>query len=262
MPASFSMIKTFSYTVKALLILYCAVFLPACGFWKNDPAPPPIASTVVPTDSGQLMTSFAPTTKTVEFTIDTTRSTGTIDLSIDPKGGLLGSRKAHDTAALKGKVIVRIQEDRSTGKQQISLQDIRLTNIKGYDMDFTWGALVGNINVRIARNVLQIIPNHLSHTSLLSAQDTFVLPQSYFSVLGYSQVKGSGLVLTKAVGNKKVNLTMKKTEPVTLRGTIKMIGNQAILHIPRAVLHDQFDLDGTQLGLVFTADITATAQNL
>ena len=45
-----------------------------------------------------------------------------------------------------------------------------------------------------------------------------------------------------------------------LNGALKP--STGTLHIPGAMLRDHFDLDGTQLDLVFTADITATAQNL
>ena len=258
------MIKTTSSTINALLILSCTGLLTSCGFWKNDPPSPPAAPTVALPDTSDTPTKplLAPTTRTLEFTVDTERTTGTIDLSLDPKGNLLDLRKARGIAPLKGRVIVKITEDPNTQKRKISIQDISLTNTTAYDMDFTWGALVGNININIPKGVLRIIPNELTGTSLIDPQHTFILPQSYFTVLGHSQVKGSGLVLAKAVENKKANLTMKKTEPVTLQGSIKMEGSKATLHIPRAVLRDQFDLDGTQLGLIFTADITATAQNL
>lgn len=259
------MTKTFTLALQTLFVLICAMSLTSCGFWKNDPPTPSVNLTVVPPVASPpppAAPPVAPVTRTLVFKVDTQRSTGTIDLAMDPKGSLLGLRKTRGTAPLKGKITVKLTEGSSTQKQQITILDIQLTNSAAYDMDFSWGALVGSMNVHIAKGVLRIIPNDLSPTSLIESQGLFSLPNSYFTVLGHSQVKGTGLVLTKAVGNKKVNLTMKKTEPVTLKGSITIADGKATLHIPRAVLRDQFDLDGTALGLIFTADITTTAQNL
>jgi len=255
-------------SIPQKILLSCislsTLLLSSCGFWKKDLPTPPTQPQITPTVSSPSPSAppLLPTSRTLVFSVDSQLTTGTIDLAMNPKGAMLGTRQTSGTAPLSGKVVVKITEDPSTGKKEMSIQDIRLTNTKAYNMNFSWGALVGSMSVNIAKGVLRILPNEMNRTSILEPNQPFTLPQSYFTVLGHSQVRGKGLVLAKAVGNKKVNLTMKKTEPVTLRGTITTKAGVTTLRIPQAVLRDHFDLDGTQLGLVFTADITATAQNL
>jgi len=260
------MMKSLQPHILRSLIALFTVALASCGFWKNNPIPlsnttqpkPPIQiSQEVPKSTTPLNQQV---TRTWEFDVDPALTSGTIDLAMDPKGAVLGTRTARDAAAIRGKIIVKVIEDSSSGNRRMSIQDIRLTNTEAYHMDFSWGALVGSITVDIPAKVLRIIPNSMKQQCIIEPNKSFSLPQCYFTVLGHSHTRGHGLVLNKAVGNKKVDLTMKKTEQVSLRGTIKEANGIATLHIPRAVLRDHFDLDGTRLDLVFTADITATAK--
>lgn len=245
--------------IKSWVPLYMLT-LTSCGFWKNDDALASQGSSVLPAETAtqKAATPFS-SAQTWEFTVNPKLTTGTIDLAMDPKGAMLGTRTARDVAALKGKVIVSITEHPVTGERQIAIKDMLLTNTAAYQMDFAWGALVGSISVHIPARVLRILPNQMDQACALESNKLFSLPQSYFTVLGHSHTRGHGLVLSRAVGNKKVDLTMKKTEPVALSGTVKVNNGTATLHVPRAVLRDRFDLDGTKLDLVFTADITATA---
>ncbi|BDS06946.1 hypothetical protein NT6N_19860 [Oceaniferula spumae] len=249
---------------NTIFILLLSGILSSCGFWKNDDhvarlsspvpeLPPKPIAPAIPSPSKK------PETQTWIFNIDEKRTTGVIDLSMDPKGAMLGSRLARDTAPLKGKITVLVTDNTKTGERRISIKDIRITNTGAYHMDYAWGALVGNITVDIPAGVINIKPNTITQSSRLEKAGPFAIPQCYFTVLGHSHVSGRGLVLSKAVPRRKVDLTMKKTQQVTLRGDIKISKGTATLHIPRAVLRDSFDFDGTKLGLLFTANITATA---
>ena len=259
--------KSISFPLAFLSL--STVLLSSCSLWKKEEPALSTSSvierpeTVASKSIGHIQPEVKlPITKILEFDVDPARTTGRISLAIDPKGSVLGVRKAHADAPLKGTMKVKLIEDPNTGKTTMAILDMHLTNTRAYDMNFAWGGLVGSMNVNIATGVLKIVPNDFSSTGILGTDKKFNLPRCYFTVLGHSQVKGKGLVLKKAVGNKKVNLTMKKTEPVDLKGSIDIQNGTGTLHIPSAVLRDHFDLDGTQLDLVFTADITATAQNL
>jgi len=256
--------KSLLQYVTTSLLSSCVVLFSSCSFFKKESPvlPTPPAVTQIKSKPVHIEPTKAPITRVIEFDVDAQHTTGIIDLVMDPKGSALGLRKTRGTSPLEGTIKMQITEDPNTGKREVSIQDMNLTNTRVYDMDFIWNALVGKINMNIAPGVLEIIPNDFSSTGTLGEDKKFTLPDCYFTVLGHSRVKGSGLVLKKAVGDKQVNITMQKTEPVNLQGTIEMNKGSAILRIPNAVLRKQFDLDGTQLGLVFTADITATAQNL
>ena len=79
-----------------------------------------------------------------------------------------------------------------------------------------------------------------------------------FSVKCPSHIRGSGLVLAKAVGERRENLDIPVTEPVPVAGSCTQHNGELILRIPGAALRDHFDLGKATLDLVFTGDITAT----
>ncbi|MBK1855010.1 hypothetical protein JO972_08570 [Verrucomicrobiaceae bacterium 5K15] len=261
--------KISSHPSIFVLLSLCTLALSSCSFWKSDrdvsqlaspsrlPAKLP-SSPVSPTTETAVPPLQPSVTQTWVLKIDSNKTRGAIDLSIDPKGSMLGRRSDRDTAALKGSITVVVKTDSSTGKRRISVKDIHLTNIRAYHMDYAWGALIGQITVDIAPGVLKIKPNDFSQSSVIAADGSFAIPQCYFTVRGDSQVDGHGLVLHKAVPKRNMDLTMKKTQQVTLRGEFNSDKKTVSLHIPRAVMRDEFDYDGTKLGLVFTADIAAT----
>lgn len=249
-------------TTHLFILFAISIGLSSCGFWKRPQSttttqPSPVTTHGVapkPVDQG--------TPQTIEttwvFTVDPNHSRGKIDLSLDPKGSLLGAKPAQDTAPLKGQIHVTVSTSPS-GKQRIQLKEVHLTNTVALAMPFHWSRIVGSIAVDIPVHVLKITKNKFPRPCELSRNGSFVLPENYFTVMGNAKVSGSGLVLGKAVGKRDVDLTIKKTENVEVKGSMHIKNRIATLHIPNAVMRDQFDMEGSMLGLVFTGDITATA---
>lgn len=192
------------------------------------------------------------------FNVDSNRTHGKIDLSLDPKGSLLGAKPARDSAPLSGQVIVTVKP-RSDGTNSIQFNRVNLTNTAKLLMPFKWSRFLGKINVNIPAGVLKITGHSFPNQTIIGKNGTFSIPRNFFTVGGQARVLGSGLVLGKAVGQRKVNLTIKKTEPVILTGSLITKNGNATLRIPAAVMRDQFDLGNAQLELTFTGDIVARA---
>lgn len=192
------------------------------------------------------------------FKVDEAQSKGLINLSLDPKGPLLGAKPASGTSALRGE----IHADVTTfpdGTRRLKITRVSLTNTRLLDMPFRWSRLVGRIGVSIPRHVLGIRHHTIPAHSVGMDGEDFSIRSCHFSVGGTARVSGTGLVLGKAVGNRAVDLTIRKTEPVVLRGSVDIAGNTATLKIPAAVMRDQFDLEGSLLKLQFTGQVTARA---
>lgn len=215
-----------------------------------------------------MVTTVAPSPKPAErqsvettwvFNVDPNRSKGIIGLSFDPQGSLLGAKPAQDIAPIKGQIHLTVSTDAS-GKRRIKLKDVILTNTAALAMPFHWSRLVGSISVNIPVKVLKISRNSFIKPCHLREDGSFCLPENYFTVRGNAKVAGSGLILSKAVGNRDVDLTIKKTEQVEVTGSITVRKGVATLRIPSAVMRDQFDMEGSMLDLVFTGDITATTR--
>lgn len=259
----FTNLFTPTFFTRAITVLVFGS-LTACSFMKKappaqtvQPVPQQPASVpaVVPDEQPPVL---GPKETTWVFTVDNTRSQGKIDLSLDPKGSLLGAKPAQDTAPLSGKILVTVTTH-ANGKRSIKLKDVKLSNTVKMLMPFKWSRLVGNIAVNIPVNVLKISKHSFPHTSPLGKGGTFHIPHNFFTVGGQAKVQGSGLVLSRAVGKRNIDLTIKKTEPVQLTGTLTVNQGIATLHIPNAVMRDEFDLEGSLLKLTFTGNITAQA---
>ena len=244
-----------------LAVLMC---LPSCGIWKKPPAPHSGRTLQVAShrDKAQPKQSQAPRKPSQEtwiFHVDPKRSTATLDLGLDPRGGLLGTRPSRDTAPLRGKILVSVITA-PNGTRSIRLQDIQLTNTAALAMPFHWARLVGSIAVDIPTGVLNISRHSFIKAARLQHDGSFSLPENYFTVSGNAKVAGSGMVLRKAVGRRDVDLTIRKTENVEVRGKLIVDKGIATLRIPAAVMKDRFDMEGSMLALVFSGDITATAR--
>lgn len=253
---------------KRCHLTHAALYLSAglvssCAWLPNAPpavAPSPAAEHPVPPAPVLSPDKSKPEPKetTWTFAVDSTRTKGKIDLSLDPKGSLLGAKPAQDTSPLAGKIHVLITA-MPDGSRCISFQDLALTNTEKMHMPFSWSRLIGKITVNIPAKILKITKHTFAPRCAIEKDGTFRIPRNFFTVGGQAAVTGSGLVLKKAVGKRDVDLTIRKTEPVHLSGKLIVNNGTAILRIPSAVMHDLFDLEGTMLKLTFTGDITARA---
>lgn len=199
-----------------------------------------------------------PQTSSLIFKVDSSRSTGIIDLSLDPKGSLLGSKPASGNTPLSG----TIHADVTTfpnGTQHLKITKVSLTNTRLMVMPFRWSRFVGSIGVTIRPQILKINEHSIARYGIIQDNKSFSVADNHFTVGGKAQVSGSGLVLKKAVGTRTIDLTIKKTEPVKLTGKLESIGDHTTLKISNAVMRDQFDMEGSLLKLKFTANITAQA---
>ncbi|MGB0774226.1 MAG: hypothetical protein ACPG32_02235 [Akkermansiaceae bacterium] len=247
-----------------------ALALPSCGLWKkphfttNPPATSMPASPVAPAPEvipAPLDPSLpAPSqTQTWVLRLNPNKSTGKLDLTLDPNRALVGERAARSHTPLQGTVTLKVQPLRD-GRLRFSLTKIHLTNQNAMNMHFQWAGLIGSIQVSIPPKVLKISHHSSSQQGIVSVNQRFSTARNYFTVGGTARVSGRGPVMSRGVGARNVDLTIRKTEPVTLTGTLSVRNGIATLHIPRAVMKDKFDMEGTDLGMVFTGEIFATGK--
>ncbi len=189
------------------------------------------------------------------MTVDSTQSRAKVDLMLNPTGPM-GAKPSHDTCSLSG--MIKLQVDTtSNGEQTLTLLDVKLKNKTAMHMPFSWPFL-GAISVDIPVRNLSIYRHSFPNKALVSKSSRVSFQSTRFKVGGIANVVGSGFILSQAVGQRDVNLTIKKTEAINITGTLTKVNGVTTLHIPRAILNDSFNLAGNILDLKFTGNIYAT----
>ena len=127
-------------------------------------------------------------------------------------------------------------------------------------MKFDWSPLIGAIRILIPNGILTI--RSQSPPPLISLREGghFSYPGYRFQVGGSCQVKATGLVLKKKVGQTEADLTIEQTKPVVLAGSLAREEGKWLLEMPSTVMTDSFEIDeeGTTLNLIFSGRISAT----
>lgn len=212
----------------------------------SSPAPEPVS---VPVSGGPPVA--------LTFAVDPARSVGTIDTILDPDGVTLGPRPGRCQVPLRGTIKGTLQGG-AAGRGTIRLTAVSLATTRDAHLHYEWSVLLGEIHCTIPGGSLTITDHALGGPAALDGDRRFRSPVNRFSVRCPARIRGSGLVLGKAVGAKNENLDIPVTGEVPVSGSCERRGDQLVLRIPGAVLRDHFDLGDAGLALVFTGDITAT----
>ena len=235
----------------------CFLMLACCGTNEHPATAPSVPETEPEPVAALPATPTGKTSLDLSFTVDPTLSIGTIDTTLDPEGVILGPRKGVCKTPLKGSIKAALLT-KPDGSRHLQITRVSLSTTKASELVYEWSALLGEIRCTIPTGQLKITDHQLAGPSPLDGRNSFAKEGNLFSVTCPAHILGSGLVLKEAVGERKENLDIPVTEPVSVAGSCNHQDGQLVLHIPRAVLRDHFDLGKATLDLVFTGDITAT----
>ncbi len=240
-------------TIVALSILFT---LPGCHLFVAQPAPAPVKLSSVGNQP-----SSNPSSRRLELHVDASVSNATIDLTLDPLS--LAARHSSFRCPLKGVIIGTLRTSRS-GSRSFRIDRIELATGAEGRMKFDWSPLIGAIGILIPDGILTI--RSKSPPSLISLQEggNFSFPGYRFQVGGTCQVKATGLVLKKKVGQTEADLTIEQTKPVVLAGSLTRREGKWLLEMPSTVMADSFEIDeeGTTLNLIFSGRISATEKQV
>lgn len=251
--------------MRSLLLitfLYPVISLVGCHAFR--PKPPP-----APTTTG----SFAPnhpaaqdrvalkrsTVERLEFHLDSSESSGLIATTLDPLH--LGARHSRSRCPLQGTITAKLTTS-PDGTRSLALHSIDLATSTKAHLKYDWTPLIGSIRGIIPSGILTIKHHTFSGPLIIDSRGAFRRHGFRFKIGGICRIQGHGLLLKKLVGQSEESLTIAKTKPVVLDGTLVRRAGKWILKIPSAVLNERFELDskGSTLDLVFTGKITAVAR--
>lgn len=239
----------------ALSLVGCHVFAakqpPPVTTGNTGPSPPSLA--VGPPPAGKIAVEH------LQFEVDASRSTGLIATTLDPLH--LGARHSKCRCPLRGTIDAKLTTS-ADGTKSLALESIDLaTNANGH-LKYDWTPLIGSIKGLIPTGILTIKDHTIPGPLVIDQRGTFRRAGYRFKVGGTCKVQGHGLLLKKRVGQSEEDLTIAKTEPVVLNGTLIRRAGEWILRIPSALMKDRFEIDdeGSTLDLAFTGNITAVAR--
>ncbi|MBL49766.1 MAG: hypothetical protein CMP28_12555 [Roseibacillus sp.] len=253
-------------SLRALIVLPALLLLPGCHVFSPPaekqqarataaslPSTPPRKKVIDPDPARP------PRPQRLHMRVDSGISTGLIAIILDP--GPLPPRRSTATCALNGSVTVTVTTG-NDGTTTFKIESISLANANDGRLRFSWSPLIGSIRTLIPAGILTIRDHTVPASIPLRQDGRFSQPNCHFSVGGTCQVQGSGIILAKKVGRTVEDLTINKTEPVILAGSLSRRDGKWILHIPAATMKDRFNIDddGTTLDLQFTGNITAVAE--
>ena len=261
-PAPASSLRAFiAPAVLFLLLPGCHLFAPPLA------APAGLEGTLTASSPGHAKqprsqshrTPRAPRTERLQMRIDSESSSALITIVLSP--GPLTPRRSTATCALKGSVTGTVTT-RSDGVRTFTIEQIDLANANDGRLRFSWSPLIGSIRTLIPAGILTIRDHTVPSSIPLQQDGRFSQTACHFRVGGTCEVQGSGILLAKKVGKTVEDLTIRKTEPVTLSGSLIHQDAKWILHIPAAIMKDRFEIDddGTSLDLLFTGNITAVTR--
>ncbi len=252
------------YASALLRITFVALTatLPSCHLFVNpteltisDPPSARVASSGSSSSSrSSVVRKFIPSVQHLEFQIDSSISTGTIDLALDHDS--LAPRRSVCECPLKGTIVAKLQTSAS-GVQTLTLEKIELVTAGEGKLEFVWSPIIGTVRMLIPEGQLKISSKSSDSVIQLSEGGRFSHPGYHFQVDGTGQVEATGLVLRKKIGDTETDLTIEETEAVTLAGTLRRKDSSWHLELPGTVMKDSFEIDeeGTTLDLIFTGNI-------
>jgi hypothetical protein len=249
-------------TLLLITFLYPAFALVGCHAFR--PKPPPAPNTTGPFALGPLaaphqVTLRRNTVERLEFHLDSSRSSGLIATTLDPLH--LGARHSRSRCPLQGTITAKLTTS-PDGTRSLALDSINLATSTNTHLKYDWTHLIGSIRGIIPSGILTIKHHTFSGPLKIDSRGAFRRPGYRFKVGGVCRIQGHGLLLKKLVGQSEESLTIAKTKPVVLDGTLVRRAGKWILEIPATVLKERFELDpkGSTLDLVFTGKITAVAR--
>jgi len=246
------------------ILLLPLLALAACQSPDPGPAdfvePRPIAATPVaaPAPAPNPLPLPKAAKINLKFTVQPSRSTGSIHTTLDPDGPALGPRASECRTPLRGSIRARLTTG-PAGSRSLHLEDVELQATSEGRLLYKWSPLIGTISTTLPAGVLRITDHHIPGACPLTMNGNFQVPGNRFTVGCAGDIEGRGLILGQAVGKFRAPLDIPVTDLVTVSGSLTRQDDEFVLRIPSAVLRDRFDLDGAALDLVFTGDITATA---
>lgn len=236
--------------------------LPSCHLFVNPTEQEQAAPTTPParvvssgsSSSSSVARKFIPSIKRLEFQIDSSTSTGTIDLALDHDS--LAPRRSVCESPLKGAIVAMLQTSAS-GVRTLTLEKFELVTAGEGELEFAWSPIIGTVKMLIPEGQLKISNKSPGSVIQLSEGGRFSHPGYHFQVDGTGQVEATGLVLRKKIGDTETDLTIEETEPVTLAGTLRWKDRSWHLELPATIMKDSFEIDeeGTTLNLIFTGNI-------
>ena len=234
--------------------------LPSCHLFVKPPekaaAIPPSPGTKSAVSTPSVAQRFIPSVSRLEFQIDSSVSTGTIDLALDHDS--LAPRRSVCECPLKGSITATLQTSES-GVRTLTLEKVELVTAGEGKLEFAWSPIIGTVRMLIPEGLLKISNKSPDPVMQLGEGGEFSHPGYTFQVNGTGQVETTGLVLRKKIGDTETDLTIEETEPVTLSGTLRREENRWHLDLPGTVMKDSFEIDeeGTALNLIFTGNIAS-----
>ena len=251
---------------RAIAAISLLLALPGCHLFVAQPAalPRDLASPPLPVGSNhptrhapaRMPAASGPRTERLHLLVDSSASTALIGITLDPMA--LAPRRSVCSCPLKG-TVTGILKTSGLGTRTFTIEKIDLATAGDGRLEFDWTPLIGAIRALIPAGILTIRDHTMPHAMPLQQDGRFSHPKCRFRVGGTCQVQGRGLVLKKKVGQKEEDLTIARTEPVVLAGSLTHRENRWILVIPSTIMKDRFEIDeeGTILDLIFTGSITA-----
>ena len=251
------------YSIRLFRLAFATLIagLPSCHLFVKPPAKPvvnPSASASQTAVSPSKVTRrFIPSVTHLEFQIDSSRSTGTIDLALDHDS--LAPRRSVCECPLKGTITATLKTLES-GARTLTLEKVELVTAGEGNLEFAWSPIIGTVKMLIPEGQLKITTESQDLVIQLGEDGEFSRPGYRFTVDGTGKVEATGLVLRKKIGNTETDLTIDETEPAILEGMLRKEENRWHLDLPATVMKDSFEIDeeGTTLNLFFTGRIASS----
>ena len=251
------------YAIPLLRLAFAALIagLPSCHLFVKPPAKtiitPSPSATQNASSSSSVTGRFIPSVTRLEFEIDSSRSTGTIDLSLDHDS--LAPRRSVCECPLKGTITATLKTLES-GARTLIFDKVELVTAGKGNLEFAWSPIIGTVRMLIPEGLLKISNKSQDLVIQLGEDGEFSHPGYRFTVEGTGQVEATGLVLRKKIGDTETDLTIDETEPAILQGSLRREENRWHLDLPATVMKDSFEIDeeGTTLDLIFTGKIASS----
>lgn len=250
--------------IRGVLLGLLATSLSSCHLFRDPEAAAATSMPTVAQDAPEPAGDSPPpvrrtTVERLTFYLDTTSSSGHIQTTLDPHG--LGPRTAHCRCPLEGTLSGELTS-RPDGSRSLHLDHIELATTRDGHLSYDWSPLIGRIQSVIPSGSLKISRKTIPGPFQLDSRGQFQRAGARFTVDGIANVVASGLLLKKQVGEQETDLSIDQTDAIHLVGSLIRRDGSWVLHVPAAILRDQFTLDdnGSTLDLNFTASILAVTE--
>ena len=237
--------------------------LPGCQLFVNHAekatTTSPLPEVALPKSGHTTPQQFIPRSEQLTFMVDSSISTGVIDLALDHES--LAPRRSVCECPLGGTITATLRTS-NTGARTLTIERVELVTAGKGELEFAWSPLIGTIRMVIPSGLLTITDKSPDPVIPLSMDGSFSHPDYRFYVGGTGQLETTGLLLKKQIGNSETDLTIEETEPVTLSGMLTREEGRWHLDLPDTIMRDSFEVDeeGATLNLIFTGNIFSSVK--